>query len=163
MYFLAYWINRKVIVLIKGPSHSTRPLSKLLRLAEIHNIVWVAASWRAHNGKCIIITMDLLDELFPVINDLLAITYQCCRDLERSCCKLYTNTCQLLRVCEDCLRVLNDWETISVRLYCNRRYILARDLQGNLLYDCSKLATPLQEGCWGVASPWHNDFHRKAY
>ncbi len=41
---------------------------------------------------------------------------------------------------------------------CNRRYILACELQGNLLYDCSKLATPLQEGCWGIASPCHSDF-----
>ena len=45
-----------------------------------------------------------------------------------------------------------------MRVYCNRRYILGRELQGILLYDCSKLATPLQEGCWGVASPWHSDF-----
>ncbi len=45
-----------------------------------------------------------------------------------------------------------------MRVYCNRRYILAGELQGNLLYDCSKLATPLQEGFRGVASPWHSDF-----
>ncbi len=43
-------------------------------------------------------------------------------------------------------------------MYCNRRYILGRELQGILLYGCSKLATPLQVGCWGFASPWHSDF-----
>ncbi len=31
-------------------------------------------------------------------------------------------------------------------------------MQGNLLNDCSKLASPLQEGCYGIASPWHSDF-----
>ncbi len=36
-------------VSLKAPSHSTQPRCKLLRLAEIHNIVRVAASWRTHN------------------------------------------------------------------------------------------------------------------
>ena len=45
-----------------------------------------------------------------------------------------------------------------MRVCCNRRYILARELQGDLPYDCSKLATPLQKGCRGIASPWHSDF-----
>ncbi len=35
---------------------------------------------------------------------------------------------------------------------------LLYDYMTNLLYDCSKLASPLQEGCWGIASPWHSDF-----
>ena len=45
-----------------------------------------------------------------------------------------------------------------MRVYCNRHFIPARKLQGKLLYECRKLATPLQEGCWRVASPWHSDF-----
>ncbi len=36
-------------LLLNALSHSTRPRCKLLRLAEIHNIVQVAASWRTHN------------------------------------------------------------------------------------------------------------------
>ncbi len=43
-------------------------------------------------------------------------------------------------------------------MYGSRRYIFAHELQGNLLCDSSKIATSLQEFCWGVASPWHSDF-----
>ena len=52
-------IKKEGYVMLKAQSHSTQPRCKLLRLTEIHNIVRVAASWRAHNGKCMIITMDL--------------------------------------------------------------------------------------------------------
>ncbi len=64
---------------LKAQSHSTRSRCKLLRLAEIHNIVRVAASWSTHNYY-----NDGLARYLPVINNLLAITYQCCCDLERS-------------------------------------------------------------------------------
>ncbi len=64
---------------LKAQSHSIRPRCKLLRLAEIHNIVRVAASRRTHSYN-----NDGLTRYLPVINVPLAITYQCCCELERS-------------------------------------------------------------------------------
>ncbi len=97
---------------------SSRPRCKLLRFAKIYNI---SCELLRAEGLSMEIHYynDELANYLRVINDLLAITYQCCCDLEWSQCNL-VQTPAICCVCEDCLRVrINDWETISVRVYCN--------------------------------------------
>ncbi len=77
MRWYQFYINVTTLPL-QAPSHSTRPRCKLLRLAEIHNIMVRAEG----------LTMEMnyyndgLASYLMVINNLLAITYQCYCDLE---------------------------------------------------------------------------------
>ncbi len=47
--------GQKYPTYVKATSHSSRPLCKLLRFAEIHNVVRVAAIGRARNGNALLL------------------------------------------------------------------------------------------------------------